>query len=667
MSGSRLEKLGLRSRLDFVLHLPLRYEDETKVFVPRDAPPGREVLVDARIDRAQIAYRGKRQLIVHADGLVLKFFHFRNFQLDAFKRAIEQGRYVRVFGEVRRGLLGAEMTHPRYRFVEPGLPPPDTLTPVYPSTASVSQPGLRAKVLEALDAGPLADTVPPAVLSRFALPEFDASVKLLHRPPTGIDVNSLATRAHPAWRRVKFDELLAQQLSMRLAYQARRRRRAQALHAGGSLVSTFLRQLPFKLTVAQERALNEVVRDLTEPHPMQRLLQGDVGSGKTIIAAIACLAAADSGAQAAVMAPTEILSEQHLRKFKEWLQPLGVRIAWLHGRLTAREKKHVQAAIASGEAQIIIGTHALVQKGVEFARLALAVVDEQHRFGVQQRLTLRRKGDDTVPHQLMMSATPIPRTLSMTYFADLDVSVIDELPPGRTKVTTRLFAAGRRGEVLARIRDACAEGQQGYWVCPVIEESREGVRTAVDTYARLSAELKDLRVGLLHGRMEPAEKAAVMDGFVTGKVQLLVCTTVIEVGVDVSNASLMVIESAERFGLAQLHQLRGRIGRGARESVCILLYGEPLADAARDRLKVIYENADGFVIAERDLEQRGPGEYVGERQSGDPLLRFADLQRDVDLVDMAIAAATEMIERYPAAARAHVERWLGRRKELTQA
>ena len=666
MKPGKLEKLGLRSRLDFVLHLPLRYEDETKVFGPRDVPSGRDALVDARVDRAQIAYRGSRQLIVHAEGLVLKFFRFRNFQLDAFKRAIEQGRYVRAFGEVRRGLLGVEMTHPRYRFVEPGLPPADTLTPVYPSTASVSQPALRARVLEALDAGPLADTVPPALLARFALPEFGESVKLLHRPVPGIDIGSLAARTHPAWRRVKFDELLAQQLSMRFAYRTRHRKRAQPLRAG-ALLNTFLRKLPFRLTVAQQRALNEVVNDLTQPHPMQRLLQGDVGSGKTIIAAIACLAAVDSGAQAAVMAPTEILSEQHFRKFSEWLTPLSVRIAWLHGGLSAREKKRVQAEIASGEAQIAIGTHALVQKGVGFARLALAVVDEQHRFGVQQRLTLRKKGDDTAPHQLMMSATPIPRTLSMTYFADLDVSVIDEMPPGRVRATTRLFAAGRREEVLARIRDACAEGQQGYWVCPVIEESKEGVRTAVDTYARLSAELNDLRVGLLHGRMDPAEKAKVMHDFVAGKMQLLVCTTVIEVGVDVPNASLMVIESAERFGLAQLHQLRGRIGRGARESVCILLYGESLAETARERLKVIYENADGFVIAQRDLEQRGPGEYLGERQSGDPLLRFADVQRDGDLVEMAIAAALEMLERYPAAARAHVERWLGGRKDLTQA
>jgi len=663
VSSARLDKLGLRSRLDFVLHLPLRYEDETTVFGPRDAPLGRDVAVDARIERAQIAYRGTRQLIVHADGVVLKFFHPFPFQLPAFKAAIEQGKHVRAFGEIRRGLLGAEMTHPRYRFVEPGSPPADTLTPVYPSTAKVSQQMLRAKVLEALDAGPLADTVPPALLERYALPEFGESAKLLHRPPPGIEMASLAGRTHPAWRRMKFDELLAQQLSMRFAYRKRRSRRAPELRPG-SLTGTFLRKLPFKLTAAQTRAMHEVVNDLGERHPMQRLLQGDVGSGKTVVAAIACLAAVDSGMQAAVMAPTEILSEQHFRKFSEWLGALGVRVAWLHGGLSAREKKQARAAIASGEAQIVIGTHALVQKSVEFARLGLAVVDEQHRFGVQQRLTLRKKGDASVPHQLMMSATPIPRTLSMTYFADLDVSVIDEMPPGRGRVATRLFAAEKRGEVLMRIRAACAAGQQAYWVCPVIEESNEGVQTAVDTYARLSAELKDLRVGLLHGRMDAAEKAATMARFVSGKLPLLVCTTVIEVGVDVANASLMVIESAERFGLAQLHQLRGRIGRGARESVCILLFGEPLADTARQRLKVIYENSNGFAIAEEDLRQRGPGEYLGERQSGEPLLRFADLDRDGDLVEMAVAAAEEMIERYPAAAQAHVERWLGGRKDL---
>jgi ATP-dependent DNA helicase RecG len=664
----KLDKLGLRSRFDLVLHLPLRYEDETALFAPRDAPAGRAVVVEARLQRAQIAYRGTRQLIVHADGLILRFFRFRNFQLAQFKQAIEQGRHVRAFGEVRHGLLGAEMAHPRYRFVSAGEPLADRLTPVYPTTSGIGQAVLRAKVLEALDAGPLEDTVPPELRARYGLEDFDAAVRLLHRPPPGVDTAPLMDRTHPAWRRVKFDELLAQQLSMRFSYRRRRKRPALALRPDGALLKAFVGNLPFKLTRAQVRAMNEVLRDLAQPHPMQRLLQGDVGSGKTIVAAIACLAAADSGAQAAVMAPTEILSEQHFRKFSDWLRPLGARIAWLHGALAAREKRRAHAAIASGEAQIVIGTHALAQKGVEFARLGLAVVDEQHRFGVQQRLTLRKKGDDTVPHQLMMSATPIPRTLSMTYYADLDVSMIDELPPGRRPVTTRMFAAARRAEVLERIRAACAEGQQAYWVCPVIEEAKQGdVQTALDTHERLARELAGLEVGLLHGRLPPQDRAAVMEAFARGSAQLLVCTTVIEVGVDVPNASLMVIESAERFGLAQLHQLRGRIGRGARESSCILLYGEPLSDNARERLKTIFESNDGFAIAERDLALRGPGEVLGERQSGEPLLRFADLASDQPLVAPAAQAAAEMIARRPAAARAHVERWLGARRDLLAA
>jgi ATP-dependent DNA helicase RecG len=414
--------------------------------------------------------------------------------------------------------------------------------------------------------------------------------------------------------------------------------------------------------------MNEILRDLREPHPMQRLLQGDVGSGKTIVAAIACLAAVDSGAQAAVMAPTEILTEQHWRKFGEWLAPLGVRLGYLRGGMRKKEKSEML------KGRVLIGTHALIQEDVEFSRLGLVVVDEQHRFGVEQRLALRRKGTATgtaaaaaiVPHQLMMSATPIPRTLSMTYFADLDVSTIDELPPGRRAVTTKLVSEKRRPEVLARIREACAEGQQAYWVCPVIEESKAGLRTALETYQKLKEELKTLSVALVHGRMPAAEKAAVMESFVKAKTHLLVCTTVIEVGVDVPNASLMVIESAERFGLSQLHQLRGRIGRGARESVCILLYGE-LQGNARERLKVIFESADGFEIARKDLELRGPGEFLGERQSGAPLLRFADLERDQDLVGAAVQAAPGLIESDPAAARAHVARWLGSRQELTHA
>ena len=625
------------------------------------------MLVEAKLERAAVVFRGKRQLVVNAEELVLRFFHFRNSQLGQFKQAIEEGLHVRAFGEVRRGLLGAEMAHPRYRFVTPGQPLPETLTPVYPAAAGIGQGTLRPKVLEAIDAGPLEDSVPPGLRTKYALLPFDESVRLLHRPPPGIDAASLAERTHPAWRRVKFDELLAQQLSLRFAYRTRRSRRAPALRADGALLKAFARQLPFKLTRAQTRAMNEVLRDLVQPHPMQRLLQGDVGSGKTVVAAIACLAAADSEHQAAVMAPTEILSEQHARKFTEWLEPLGVRIAWLHGSLSQKDKTRALRTIASGEAQIAIGTHALVQKGVEFARLGLAVVDEQHRFGVQQRLTLRKKGDDTQPHQLMMSATPIPRTLSMTYFADLDVSVIDEMPPGRSPVTTRRFSAARRAEVLARIRAACTEGEQVYWVCPVIEESKEGVQTALDTYERLRSELSELDVGLLHGRLSSGEKAAVMQRFAQGKTHLLVCTTVIEVGVDVPNASLMVIESAERFGLAQLHQLRGRIGRGSRESVCILLFGDKLSETARERLDIIVRSTDGFEIAQRDLDLRGPGEYLGERQSGAPLLRFADLERDADLVAHAIDAAQEMLQHHPAAARAHVERWLGRHKDLTQA
>jgi ATP-dependent DNA helicase RecG len=661
-----LDKLGLHSRFDFVLHLPLRYEDETQLTPPDAAPPGRPVLVQARVRRAEVAYRPKRQLLVHAEGIVLRFFNFYGSQLKAFQRAAEEGRSVRAFGEVRGGWFGVEMAHPRYRFVDENEPLRESLTPIYPTTAGVGQAQLREKVLAALEAGPIDDTLPRELLEKYALPALDDSVRLLHRPPPDASTVALAERTHPAWRRMKFDELVAQQLSMRFAYRARRGRSAAVLRVDGPLLKAFLRRLPFTLTRAQTRAMNEVLRDLAQPHPMQRLLQGDVGSGKTVIAAIACLAAADSGAQAAVMAPTEILSEQHYRKFNEWFAPHGLGIVWLHGGLKGKEKKAALAALAQGAAQVAIGTHALVQEGVAFARLALAVVDEQHRFGVQQRLTLRRKADEALPHQLMMSATPIPRTLSMTYFADLDVSVIDELPPGRTPVTTRRFSAGRRNEVLARIRAACADGEQAYWVCPVIEESKDGdVQTAVDTYERLAKELKGLRIGLLHGRLPVAQKAAVMERFAAGQTHLLVCTTVIEVGVDVPNASLMVIESAERFGLAQLHQLRGRIGRGSRESVCILLFGDGLGEAARDRLEIIVKNTDGFAIAEQDLRLRGPGEYLGERQSGDPLLRFADLERDRDLIEAASQAAAEMVERHPAAARAHVARWLGARRDLT--
>ncbi len=631
----------------------MRYEDETVLTPPEKAPLGQPVCVEAPVLKAQVMYRPKRQLVVHAEGLVLRFFNFYGSQLKQFQRAAEDGKHVRAFGEVRPGFFGAEMAHPRYRIVAEGEPLPTALTPIYPTTAGLKQSDLRAYVLEALDAGPLDDTLPESLRRRMNLVDFADAVQLLHRPQTGTDPQA-------AWRRVKFDELLAQQLSMRFAYRRRRSRQAPVLKVNGPLLKSFLEKLPFKLTKAQTRAMNEVLRDLREPHPAQRLLQGDVGSGKTVVAAIACLAAVDSGAQAAVMAPTEILSEQHWHKFREWLAPLGVRVGWLHAGTPKGERKEMLAA------QVVIGTHALIQKSVEFAKLGLIVVDEQHRFGVEQRLALRKKAN-VVPHQLMMSATPIPRTLEMTYLADLDVSTIDEMPPGRQPISTRRFSAEKRGEVLARVRDACAEGEQAYWVCPVIEESKDGdLQTAIDTHQTLRKELRGLDVGLLHGRLPSAEKASIMDAFAKGRIQVLVCTTVIEVGVDVPNASLMVIESAERFGLAQLHQLRGRVGRGTRDSTCILLFGSGLSESARERLKIIFEHTDGFEIAQLDLKMRGPGELLGQRQSGLPMLRFADLERDADLVAAAQQAAAELIESEPAAARAHVERWLGSRRELSQ-
>ena len=668
---AKLAKLGIRSRFDLVLHLPMRYEDETVLTAPRDAPPGKPVLVQAEVLRAEVVYRPKRQLIVHAksgdEALALRFFNFYGSQLKQLQRAADEHRSVRAFGEVRTGWFGAEMAHPRYRVLSDDEPLAQSLTPVYPTTAGLTQQALRKLVLEALEAADLEDTLPRGLRRTYGLQDFGESVRLLHLPPPGTDLEALTGRTHAAWQRMKFDELLAQQLSMRMAYRARRGRAAPALPGNGPLLRRFRSGLPFRLTRAQARVISEVLRDLAAPHPMQRLLQGDVGSGKTIVAAVACLAAADAGWQAAVMAPTELLSEQHFRKFSEWLGPLGVAIAWLHGGLGARDKRKALAAVASGEAAIAIGTHALFQQGAEFARLGLAVIDEQHRFGVQQRLSLRKKGEALVPHQLMMSATPIPRTLSMSYYADLDVSLIDELPPGRTPVATRLVSDARRGEVLARIRDACAEGQQAYWVCPVIEESKEGeLQTALDTFATLSRELPGLRVGLLHGRLPAAEKAAAMDAFAAGRTQLLVSTTVIEVGVDVPSASLMVIEHAERCGLAQLHQLRGRVGRGAPDSVCILMYASPLSEAARARLRVIYETTDGFEIARQDLMLRGPGEVLGERQSGVPLLRFADLERDEALVRAARQAADELLASDPQRARRHVARWLAGRQDFAR-
>ena len=659
-TAKKLARLGIRSRRDLVLHLPHRYEDETRLTPPGQALPGSPVLLEAPVRRVEVAFRPRRQLVVHCEGLDLRFLNFYGSQAKQFQRAADAGECVRAYGELRPGRGVGEMIHPRYRIVAQGAPLPATLTPVYPTTAGLGQATLRKLVQEALECEPIEDTLPEELRRRHALAPLEPSVRLLHAPPPGAELGQ-------AWRRVKFDELLAQQLQKGLARRKRRSRSALPLSANGPLLKRFLGKLPFRLTRAQSRVMAELLKDLAQPHPMQRLLQGDVGSGKTIVAAIACLAAVDAGAQAAVMAPTEILAEQHHRKFSAWLAPLGVRIAWLHGALPAAERRRMRAAIASGEAGIAIGTQALFQEGVEFARLALAIVDEQHRFGVRQRLQLRRKSERAAAHQLMMSATPIPRTLAMTRDADLDVSVIDELPPGRKSVSTHLYSAARRAEVLARIRAACAEGQQAYWVCPVIEESQDGdLQAALDAHRELTGELRGLAVGLLHGRMPPEEKAAAMQAFASGATQLLVCTTVIEVGVDVPNASLMVIEHAERFGLAQLHQLRGRIGRGARASECVLLYQEPLSETARARLKVIYEQADGFAIAEADLRLRGPGEFLGERQSGEEPLRFADLVEDEALVVAARAAAEALLDAGEDFARSHIDRWLGARADYTR-
>ena len=663
--AGRLARLGLRSDADFVLHLPLRYEDETRLTPLCDARPGLAAQFEVEVVDSEIAYRPRRQLLARVrdagGALSLRFLNFYPSQ----QKVLQPGVRLRIFGEVHEGYLGPEIIHPRFHVVTEGDPLPECLTPVYPTTAGLGQATLRRLIEKALARADLADTLPPALRDRLRLPEFAAAIRLLHTPPPELAQAVLESRDHPSWRRIQFDELLAQQLSLRRAYTARRARGAPRLLATASLTGALLKALPFRLTRAQQRAWQEIATDLGQPHPMQRLLQGDVGSGKTVVAALAMLHAVEAGYQAALMAPTEILAEQHYRKLAAWLEPLGLEVAWLTGSLKKREKEAAIARVGAGETAIIVGTHALIEDKVEFARLGLAIVDEQHRFGVRQRLALKEKG--LFAHQLAMSATPIPRTLAMSYYADLDVSVLDELPPGRSPVTTKLVAEARRGEVVTRVREACRGGRQAYWVCPLIEESETlQLKTAEETFARLTAELPDLRIGLVHGRLKTAEKAAVMAAFVRNEVQVLVATTVIEVGVDVPNASLMVIEHAERFGLAQLHQLRGRVGRGAAQSACILLYAQPLGELARARLKVIFESADGFEIAREDLRLRGPGEFVGSRQSGLPLLRYADLE-DAALVEQARAVAEDMLRDAPESAAAHLQRWLGGREELLKA
>jgi ATP-dependent DNA helicase RecG len=599
-------------------------------------------------------------------------------------KTLAAGQRVRVRGEIRGGFLGREMVHPAFKAIEPGAPLAAALTPVYPTTAQLPQPYLRKAIAASLARAPLGEVL-PAGLVPAGLPTLRQAVETLHHPPPDIALQALEDGSHPAAQRLKFEELLAQQLSQLAARAERALLRAPAIRpVAAGLQDKLLAVLPFALTAAQQRVVAEIVADLAGPRPMHRLLQGDVGAGKTVVAALAAAVAIDAGWQCALMAPTEILAEQHFAKLVQWLEPLGVEIAWLSGSRKGKARLRTLERIAAGSATLVVGTHAVIQDDVAFARLGLAVVDEQHRFGVQQRLALRRKlaEDGLEPHLLMMTATPIPRTLAMTYFADLDVSTIDELPPGRTPIVTRVFADTRRPDVVDRIRDEIAQGRQVYWVCPLIEESEEAenasaehagqgapitLQNVTDTHARLAEALPGVAVGLLHGRMKAADKAATMAQFKSGALPVLVATTVIEVGVDVPNASLMVIEHAERFGLAQLHQLRGRVGRGSVASVCVLLYANPLSPTAKDRLRAMVETTDGFEIARRDLEIRGPGEFMGARQSGDQLLRFADLEEDAPLLAHVRRVAPELLDRAPGAASAHVERWLGGKLEWMKA
>jgi len=676
-----LDKLGLRRDIDLALHLPLRYEDETRITRLADARDGDMVQIEAQVTHSEITFRPRRQLRVTVDDgsdtCVLRFINF----YPTHQKTLSVGARVRVRGEIRGGFVGREMVHPSFRAAGGELA--TALTPVYPTVAGLPQAYLRKAVLGGLARADLAETLTAEFLSKNLpqpLSSLREALQFLHHPTPDVMLATLEDRSHPAWQRLKAEELLAQQLSQLQARRVRAAMRAPALAPPAmrgpqcTLQEQLLERLPFRLTAAQQRVGTEIAADLQKNVPMHRLLQGDVGSGKTVVAALAAARCMDAGWQCALMAPTEILAEQHFRKLIGWLEPLGIQTAWLTGSQKAKERREALAMIESGAAGLVVGTHAVIQDKVIFKNLALAIIDEQHRFGVAQRLALRSKmtegGEE--PHLLMMTATPIPRTLAMSYYADLDVSTIDELPPGRTPIVTKVVSEARRDEVVERIRSQLAEGRQVYWVCPLIEESESvDLINATQTHEALSAALPGTQVGLLHSRMPPAEKKAVMALFTSGQLGVLVSTTVIEVGVDVPNASLMVIEHAERFGLSQLHQLRGRVGRGAAASACVLLYstGEAprLGETARARLKAMVETQDGFEIARRDLEIRGPGEFLGARQSGAPLLRFADLATDTELLAWARALAPVMLDKCPELAHRHILRWLGGKAEFLKA
>lgn len=662
-TARKLEKLHLNTVWDLALHLPLRYEDETQIIPISAAPLGEVCQVEGEVLHQEVQFKPRKQLVAQIKGddgaiLNLRFIHF----YPSHQKQLAPGQRVRALGEIKRGYERYEMIHPKIKSPEKQALA-TSLTPIYPTTNGLTQPVLRKAVQAALAQVDMHEILPARVLDDLRLPTLAESLRTLHYPPPHLSAGQLGSGTLPEWQRLKFDELLAQQLSMRLARQRRQHGQAMPLSGDGRLCRALLGNLPFRLTAAQERVCGEIRTDLAQSTPMHRLLQGDVGSGKTIVAALSALTALESAeeVQVAIMAPTEILAEQHFVKFRQWLEPLGLTVAWLSGSLKKKEKEQAKAALADGRIRVAVGTHALFQDDVAFRQLGLVIVDEQHRFGVVQRLALKNKGREV--HQLMMSATPIPRTLAMSFYADLDVSSIDELPPNRTPIKTLLVNQVRRHDVEGFVLNTCQKGQQAYWVCPLIEESEAlQLQTATDTLARLQAALPALSVGLVHGRMKAAEKAAVMAEFIAGRLHVLVATTVIEVGVDVPNASLMVIEHAERMGLAQLHQLRGRVGRGAAASSCVLMFAEPLSALARARLKVVREHTDGFEIAKQDLEIRGPGEFLGARQSGVPMLRFADLQTDLHLLEAARRVAADLMADEPEIVAQHLQRWLGSRE-----
>jgi ATP-dependent DNA helicase RecG len=671
--AERLAHLGIHNVQDLLFHLPLRYQDRTRVYPIQNLTPGEHVVVEGLVESVATPKVGRTRLFVgikdQSGRLHLRFFYVNAAQ----QRALHIGMRVRCFGETRLGTHGLEMIHPEYRIMtsEVILPVEENLTPIYPATEGLSQLMLRKLTNQALqllsDGGMLHEILPAAILQTLTFPALKEALQFVHRPPTNAPIELLIEGQHVTQKRLVFEELLAHRLSLLHLKKAFQIQQAVQFKAPGKLTQKLLAALPFKLTAAQKKVAEEIALDLREPHPMLRLVQGDVGSGKTVVAALGILQAFESGYQTAVLAPTELLAEQHFRTFQNWLAPLGISVIFLAGQMKVAARRDALAAIREHTAHVVIGTHAIFQKEVEFAALALVVVDEQHRFGVQQRALLREKGmqNNYYPHQLIMTATPIPRTLAMSVYADLDYSVIDELPPGRTPVTTSVLSNSRRDEILERIRDACTSGRQAYWVCTLIEESEVlQCKAAEKTLEELCVALPELKIALLHGRMKSQEKEEIMHAFKRGEINLLVATTVIEVGVDVPNASLMVIDNAERLGLAQLHQLRGRVGRGAIASYCLLLYQAPLSHLAKARLGVMRETTDGFKIAQRDLEIRGPGEVLGTRQTGDVSLRIADLVRDSDLLPAVQHAASVLQEEHPELIDLLIKRWLGNREQF---